>query len=187
LKGVFKKLPFLQALFDARPEDRHAALVEVFFNFIVGTFSIWFVAFLLKVKGAQIEGRVASYFDLVMREIERGELLMITLSICSPVAYVLWRDKKSDPPFPSRGTSIYCTSIAAALSLGAISLIRTETSVNTGFVSDFSVVVFLVVLIVMFTVFVNRNFRENGAAYVMRATEVNFLAGFDDRMNSSDK
>lgn len=177
------KIPFIADVIAARPEDRSGALWETIINLAVATASLWFVSFIMLFRDAEDSAVLSSFFQHLFKEISRGELFIVVMSLFAPVAYILYRDKVSDPPYPSKGASIIISLFCGLLAIGGFTASRIASPVNVSFVTWTSIVIFVVGGLIMFVAFVNRNFRENGAAHFMKQQEDSFVDQFAKRID----
>jgi hypothetical protein len=181
IKNLCRGLPLVGGLAEARWRDHREAAKEVSVNILLSTAPIWLGCLFLWVsqKFAMSPGEV------VIRNVENGELFIYATSIVAPMYYFIFKESEGNQKFPNAGSFMLISAIVLLIGGCGFALTRLGTVLGTSFRWDevtlfvFSAILYLIAVIVVYLAHVYRNWRETGGAAAFATDTQDFVAAFN--------
>ncbi len=154
LKKIISHIPIVAGSTDATFDNFRDAGKEVFIATLCSLLPLIISVIYLSIKIQQSE---LSLFDMMLTNINKGELLLCATSIIAPVAYLVL----TDPPKERRYTSRYSHGVVLfaiiLLSTIAFVTIRTSGTINSGTILTYSLLALILSVITLFFSCVQKN------------------------------
>jgi len=154
LKNIISHIPIIAGSSDATFEDFREAGKEAFLATLCSLLPLIISIIYLTIKAHQTE---PSLFDMILNNINKGELLLCATSIIAPVAYLVL----SDPPKERRYVSRYSHGIILLaiilLSTIAFVTIRASASSNSEAILMYSLLALSFSIVTLFFSCIQKN------------------------------
>jgi hypothetical protein len=181
VRKFFRGLPLVGGLVDARWRDHREAMKEVGVNILLSTAPIWLGCLFLV---------VARKFkmpldEVVIRNVENGELFLYATSIIAPLYYFIFKDQEGNQKFPNAGSFMLISALVllvggcgfAVTRLGAV--LGTKFPWDEGTLFAFSLMLYLVSIIIVYLAHVYKNWRETGGSTAFSTETQDFVAAYN--------
>ena len=174
-------MPLIGGLADARWRDHREAIKEVGVNIVLSTAPIWLGCIFLWV----FQKFAMSVGEVIIRNVENGELFIYATSIVAPLYYFIFKENESYQKFPNAGSFMLISAVVLLVGGCGFAVTRLGTVLGTSFKWDevtlfvFSLVVYLLAIIVVYLAHVYRNWRETGGAAAFATDTQDFVAAFN--------
>lgn len=181
MKRSCRHVPLVGGLADARWSDHREALKEVGVNVLLSTAPIWLGCIFL----LAFQNFAMSLGEVIIRNVENGELFIYATSIVAPLYYFIFKDNDGNQKFPNAGSFMLLSAVVLLVGGCGFAVTRLGTVLGTHFKWDkatlfvFSFIVYLFAVIIVYLAHVYRNWRETGGAAVFATDTQDFVAAFN--------
>ena len=192
MKWLLSKLPLVGGLVEARRQDFSGAISEVSVNVLFSTLPIWLGPIIIWIMYFQEK----SLFGLLAENLAQGEFYIYATTMLSPLFYFLWQEVRGAKSFPSGLFISVASSIIVAVSAGLYGARKanvfifettnqgndtTALQLNDAGYLQFSVMIYVITLIIVYVAHVYKNLRLSGAASITGNQTRNFVDDFSGR------
>jgi hypothetical protein len=181
IKKFCRHLPVIGGLVDARWRDHREALKEVGVNVLLSTAPIWLGCLFLLLF--QTSGM--SLGDVIIRNVENGELFIYATSILAPLYYFIFKDSEGNQKFPNAGSFMLISAIVLLVGGCGFAVTRLGAVLGTNFRWDdvtlfaFSLTLYVISVLIVYLAHVYRNWRETGGAAAFATDTQDFVTAFN--------
>ncbi|MDF2180968.1 hypothetical protein [Neptuniibacter sp. CAU 1671] len=172
--NLVRKTPIISGLPDINSDDFIESVRETMVTIIISTMPIWVGAFVL----ASVDGNISPsfYWGGILELTKKGELILYSSSLLSPVLYVLLVDKPNYKRFPSRISHfliVFVILVIAAV-FYAMSLVNEHDIDNTRI---FAFIVFVISVSLLVVSQAYKNYMADPAGK-FKESEADFSSGY---------
>jgi hypothetical protein len=132
LRSWVRQLPLVGGLADCSYKDHRLAIKEFFLAFAFSTTTFWVTLVIMSVLSLY---STTSLFDLVLKTVSNGELLIFSVSFAGPILLVAMQDRSGKSPFPGaiwHVFALWAFAVVAALIFGLLKIQILAPDVNLG-------------------------------------------------------
>jgi hypothetical protein len=136
LRSWIRQLPLVGGLADCSYKDHRLAIKEFFLAFAFSTTTFWVTLVIMSVLSLY---STTSLFDLVLKTVSNGELLIFSVSFAGPILLVAMQDRSGKSPFPGaiwHVFALWAFAVVAALIFGLLKIQILAPDVNLGLNMD---------------------------------------------------
>lgn len=192
LKFLVSKIPLFGGLVYARRQDFTGAASEVLVNVLFSTLPIWLGPVIIWIMYFQNK----TLTTLLADNIAQGEFYIYATTLLSPLFYFLWQDVRGARSFPSGLSISVCAFVIVSLSAGLYGARKANVFIfenstqaansvtpqmNDAGYLQFSVIIYLLTLLIVYVAHVYKNLRLTGAASVAGENTRDFAIQFAGR------
>ncbi|MDB5768047.1 MAG: hypothetical protein JWQ61_2861 [Collimonas fungivorans] len=155
LLSSLRQLPLVGGLADCTGRDHKLAVREFFLALVFSTTTFWITVVIMSVL---VVYSSTSTFDLILKTVSNGELLIFSVSFAAPILLVAAQDRSGKVPFPGaiwHVVALWVFAIVAAIISGLLKVQTVAPNINLGLnmgaVKSMSYYVFAVALFLRYT------------------------------------
>ena len=188
VKRIFRKLPLLGGLVDARVKDHTEAISEVGLNILLSTVPISLGAILMKLH----RDTESTWVQLMLDNVQSGELFLYATALLGPLYYFIFKEYTNVPNFPKGRSFMVAAVCILVISVGLFSAQRVEILFNRGSILDRAVIfsmswkIYLTSVAVVYLAHVYKNLLESGAPTISTRDTQEFVDDYVSRRRNDD-
>lgn len=173
-------IPLISGLSECSSDDYGEALKELFSTLVIATSPIWLGAIVILIAKPGVKPPlIGAYWNIVLENVKKGELIIYCTTLLAPVFYLVLHDRKMEKAFPSRLSSIIVALVILFISGAIFAVQRAGLYFNPNAVFQVSVWLFFIAIFILYLAFVYNNSRFPNVAKVFRDNEKDFSNKFE--------